>query len=61
MKAEIKGDNLVITIPINKNPEPSKSSGKTLTLASSGGFKASDAKFKDKAIYVSVNAYVKKD
>lgn len=60
MKAEIKGDNLVITIPVNKDPQPSKSSGKTLTLASSSGFKSTDAKFKGKEVFVSVNAYVKK-
>lgn len=59
MKAEIKGDNLIITIPIDKNPKPSKSSGKTLTLASSGGFKDSGTKFKDKQVMVSVNAYIK--
>jgi hypothetical protein len=59
MKAEIKGDNLIITIPINKDPQPSKSSGKTLTLASSGGFKDSEAKFKGKQVMVSVNAYIK--
>jgi len=59
MKAEIKGDNLIVTIPINKNPQPSKSSGKTLTLASSGGFKDGGAKFKEKSVMISVNAYVK--
>ncbi len=58
MKAEIKGNDLIITIPINKNPQPS-ASGKTLTVASTSGFKDAGTKFKDKSLMVSVNAYIK--
>ena len=43
MKAEVKGKNLVITIPLEDDP-PLSSSGKTRVAASSGGFKDLEAK-----------------
>jgi hypothetical protein len=58
MKAEIKGDNLIITIPVNTNPAPSKS-GKTLIVASSGGNFASAASVNGKAVIIGLNAYIK--
>jgi hypothetical protein len=57
MKAEIKDDNLVITIPLNKSPNPSKS-GKTLVVATTGGFMATTATVQDKPVKVSLNAII---
>lgn len=58
MKAEIIGNNLVITIPLNPDPQPS-ASGKTLIVASSGGNKETDCKVKGKPVVVGLNAYIK--
>lgn len=58
MKAEIKGSNLVITIPATvKKPQPSKS-GKTLTVASSGGFKETELEVEGKKVHINLNAYI---
>lgn len=61
MNAEIKANNLIITIPLSK-PTPSKS-GKTLVVATSGGNKATDAAVSidgvDHNIIVGLNAYIK--
>jgi hypothetical protein len=59
MKAEIKGKDLVITIPIS---EKDSKSGKTTVIASSGGnIGVPGLMHKGKQIFVGVNAYVKKD
>lgn len=56
MKAEIKGKDLVITIPIDEKPSKS---GKNILIASTGGNKEQgDLKYKGKAVTVSVNAYI---
>lgn len=57
MKAEIKGDNLVITIPINKEGTLSTSK-KSLIHATSGGNKETDIAMPNgKKLIVGVNAY----
>lgn len=59
MKAELQGDNLVITIPWNKQGTPAKSSnGKTLLHASSGGGqKMAGLEVDGRQVTVSVLAY----
>ena len=58
-KVSQDGKNLIITIALNAKPEPS-TSGKTLIVATTGGFKQTEAKTKTgKAISVSINATVK--
>lgn len=59
MKAEIVGTNLVITIPISQDPQPS-ASGKTLIVASSGGNKETDCLVQGKPVVVGLNAYIKR-
>ena len=59
MQAEIKGNNLVITIPCDtKNLMPS-SSGKSLIVASTHGNQPTSLQVNGKPLVVSVNAYVK--
>lgn len=58
MKAEIVGDNLVITLPL-ETPRPS-ASGKTLVVASSHGNKPTAALVNDMNVIVGVNAYIRK-
>jgi hypothetical protein len=58
LKAEIKGTDLVITIPM-QTPQPS-ASGKTLVVASSRGNVATTAIVNGQPIIVGVNAYIKK-
>lgn len=61
MKVQIKGGDLVITIPADvKNLKASKS-GKTLTVASTGGFQETDLKVSDKPVYINLNAFIKND
>lgn len=55
MKAEIKGDTLVITLPIK---EAASKTGKSLVIASSNGNKQTDLKYKDKTVVIGVNAYI---
>ena len=57
MKATIKDNVLHIEIPLHA-PRPS-ATGKTLTVASSGGNKPTDATINDKPVIVGVNAYIK--
>ena len=57
MKAEIKDNNLVITVPIS--PRTSKS-GKSLVIASSSGNVQTTTEYEGKPIVVGVNAYVPK-
>jgi len=58
MKAEIKGNELIITITMNE-PRPS-ASGKTLVVASSGGNQATAAQVNGKPVIVGVNAYIQR-
>lgn len=58
MKVELKGSELLITIPVDKDPQPS-ASGKTLLVASTRGNQKTDVKYKGKTLVVAVNAYVK--
>jgi hypothetical protein len=57
MTAEIKGNNLVITIPM-QDPRPS-ASGKTLVVATTGGNIATTATVNGKPVTIGVNAYIK--
>ena len=59
MKAEIKDNTLVLTLPLT-NPTPS-ASGKTLSVASSHGNKTTEVQVQGKNVIVGVNAYVKRD
>ena len=60
LKAEIKGTNLVITVPMNETPVAS-STGKTLVVASSHGNQPTTVQVQGKALVVGVNAYIKAD
>jgi hypothetical protein len=57
VKAYIENGELVIRLPLNKNPSPS-ASGKTLVVASSHGNKRTEASVNGKAVTVGVNAYI---
>lgn len=58
MKAEIKGNNLVITIELQK---PTLStSGKTKVVASTHGNKESDVVIEGKRVTIGVNCYIAK-
>lgn len=57
MKVEIKGKDLVITIPMNPKPSPS-ASGKTLVVASSKGNIVTEVEVNGKALTVGLNAYI---
>ena len=57
MKCELQGTNLVITIPTH-DPQIS-STGKTMSVAGTGGFKATTVFIDGKMLMVSVNTYVK--
>jgi hypothetical protein len=57
-KATVVGTILVIEIPL-ESPRPS-SSGKTLIVASTGGFKQTEAKVNGQLVAVSVNATIHK-
>lgn len=59
MKAEVKGNNLIVTIPL-ETPHPS-STGKTKIVAGSGGFKQTEAKVDGKTVSVAINATIPKD
>ena len=58
MEVHISDDKLVIELPIEESPAPS-STGKTLLLASTGGFRQTDAEYGGQRISVSVNATIK--
>jgi len=58
MTAEVKGTNLVITIPMCE-PRPS-ASGKTMVVATSGGNQVTNAKVNGMPVVIGVNAYIKK-
>ena len=57
MQVEIKGNDLVITIPMQK-PTPS-ASGKTLVVASSHGNQPTSAQVNGKPIILGLNAYIR--
>ncbi|HYD90364.1 MAG TPA: hypothetical protein VEA37_02630 [Flavobacterium sp.] len=58
MKVELKGGNIVITMPAEiKDPPPSKS-GKTLTVAGTGGFVETESTVNGKKVWVNVNAFI---
>jgi len=57
MKAEIKNGMLVVSLPVNTKPTPSKS-GKTNIVASSHGNKLTALEIGGKAVTIGVNAYV---
>jgi len=57
MQVEIKGNDLVITIPMQK-PTPS-ASGKTLVVASSHGNQPTSAQVDGKPVVVGLNAYIR--
>lgn len=59
MKVEIKGKDLVITIPMNAEPTESKS-GKSLVVASTNGNATTDVKVKGKSLVIGLNAYIPK-
>ena len=54
---EVKGNKLVITLPLI-NPPRESSSGKTLLVATTGGNKETNLKIKGKSVIVGVNAYI---
>lgn len=61
MKATIEKDELVIRIPVSKDPKASKS-GKSLVLAStSGNVKPQGLTYKGKQVTIGLNAYVTAD
>lgn len=57
MKAEIKDNNLIITLPIA--PRTSKS-GKSLVIASTGGNITVGLEYEGKPVIIGVNAYIAK-
>ena len=57
MKVEIKGNDLIITIPMQK-PTPS-ASGKTLVVASSHGNQPTSVQVDGKPVIVGLNAYIR--
>jgi hypothetical protein len=57
VKAEIKGKNLVITIPLFEKPKPS-SSGKSLLVCSSRGVKKLSVKFDGQPIRIVLNGFI---
>jgi hypothetical protein len=56
MQAEIKGKNLILTLPL-QDATPSKS-GKTLVVATTRGNMTSAASIDGKPVIVDVNAYI---
>jgi hypothetical protein len=57
MNCEIKGKEIVITLPIS--PRPSKS-GKTTVIASTAGNVPTTCTFDKQVVIIGVNAYIKK-
>jgi len=58
-KAEIKDGNLIITAPLDPNPKPSASTGKTLIVASSHGNVPTALEVNGQSLTVAFNAYIK--
>jgi len=59
MKAKIEKGILIIEIPVQDPPRPSKS-GKTLVVASSYGNVATTAEVGGKPVVIGLNAYISK-
>ena len=59
MNATIEKNELVIRIPIQNPPQPSKS-GKTLIVATSGGNKATTAEVGGQPVIIGLNAYIQR-
>lgn len=59
MKVKTQDGKLVIEIELEHTPRPS-ASGKTLVVASTGGFKVTDAVVDGKPVSLSINAIVPK-
>jgi hypothetical protein len=57
MKAEMKGKDLVITIPLLKKPKPSSTS-KTLIVCTSGGVKALPIEVDGQPIHMNLNGFI---
>ena len=57
MKVRIENGVLIIEIPVQDPPRPSKT-GKTLIVASSGGNQATAAQVDGKPVIVGLNAYI---
>jgi len=57
MKAEIKNNHLIVTIPL-QTPRPS-ASGKTLVIATSGGNQPTTCLVDNKPVIIGLNAYIK--
>lgn len=58
MKVKVEEGCLVITIPLNKPPRPSKT-GKTLVVASTYGNVQTEAVVDGKHVFLGLNAYIK--
>ncbi len=58
MKVTVEKGELVIRMPLRKDPKPS-ASGKTLVVATSGGNQKTEAMHNGMPITVGVNAYIK--
>lgn len=58
MKVTVEKGELVIRVPLRKEPQPS-GSGKNLVVATSGGNQKTEALFNGKPITVGFNAYIK--
>lgn len=56
--AKIDGNNLILTIPLEKKPEPSKS-GKSLVLATTGGNQSIGVKHNGKDVIMGMTVYIK--
>lgn len=60
LKAELKGGNLILTIPVNDPKNlPLSSSGKTFIVASTGGNVATSVAVNDQPVVIGLNAYIK--
>lgn len=58
VKAEVQGENLVITVPLKEEPVLS-ASGKTHSVASSHGNTVTDLELHGCKVVIGVNAYIK--
>jgi hypothetical protein len=58
MKVEIKGKELIITLPIE---EKTSGSGKSTVIATTSGNVSAGVDYKGKPLTIGVNAYIKKD
>jgi len=59
MKVEILGNQMVITVPIAADPQPS-ASGKTLIVYSSKGNVSTAVQIKGKPVIIGLNCYTKR-